>query len=138
MWGLLLALQAVAPAVTPPPPPMPIVDCFVPGPFIVFFDRNSAALGAEARSILTHFVQVEADPCGVFRFGITGHADRGERAGVDRRRVKAVRAFLTARGLRRLVAATRGVGNTVPRVVRAAGVDELQNRRVELHAMPGG
>ena len=138
MIALLLALQAATPS-TVPPPPQPIVDCFAPGPFIVFFDRDSAVIGAEARAVLRTFARVEKEHCaGPFRFAVTGHADRGEGTGIDARRAGAVRRFLIGLGLRDLIGATRGLGTTVPRVLRPAGVEDRQNRRVELDPLPGG
>ena len=71
MLALLLTLQAATPAMAPPPP-LPISDCFAPGPFIIFFPKGSATLTDEARSILAALVAREADPCGVFRLGIVG------------------------------------------------------------------
>lgn len=134
---LPLLLVAAAPQRMPVVPPPPIGDCFAPGPFIVFFDRNEAVLSGGARAVLDNFVRAQADACGGFRFTITGHADRGEHSGIDRRRAAAVRALIGKRGLARLVASVRGVGSSMPRIARSAGGEELQNRRVELHVALG-
>ena len=122
MLTLLLVLQAT-PSVEPRAPPVIRADCFTPGPYIVFFDRNSAMLGAEARAALDRFVREQADPCGAFRLIITGHTDRGERVSIDQRRAAAVRNDLARRGLRALIGPSRGMGGTSPRVGRPAGIE---------------
>lgn len=135
MLSLLLTLQAMSPQALPPPP---VGECLgPPGPLIVFFDRNSAVLSEESRAILENWVNIEADPCGHARFTITGHIDRDERTGVDRRRAEAVRKYLATRGLRPLIGPVRGVGNSAPRIAHPPGVEELQNRRVVLESRGG-
>ena len=81
---------------------------------------------------------MQADPCdGGLPFRITGHTGKGERRGLDRRRAAAVRGYLTRHGLRVLIGPVGGVGSSRPRIARPAGLEESQNRRVEIEAVIG-
>ena len=133
---LLLAVGAGLNAqVVVPPPPMWIVDCN-PGPWIVFFRPDRAALDAEARSVLRFVREVDGSACGGSPITMIGHRDAGEREGVDRARAIAVRRLLRASGIPTDRLAVRALGVSQPRIARAPGVVEPQNQRVEIVAGP--
>ena len=137
MIALLLSLQAAA-VTAPPRPPMPmIVDC-LPGPWIVFFPRNSAALDREAVSILDNVLRVEREGCGGATYTLAGHTDRGERSGVDRRRALAVRSYLARGHVPRIQLSLRTLDAGTPRIARPGAERERQNQRVEITAGPPG
>lgn len=118
----------------PPPPPPPIIDCFTPGPWIIFFEENGAALDFEDREVLDHLIARERGVCGGFSIAIAGHTDRGEHPSSARRRAKAVRTYLL-RGFSSGNIAIEDIGSREPRIVHEGNVAELQNRRVEIRVL---
>ena len=136
--------RAVAPAPRPPivverPRPVPAPSCNT-GPYIVFFDWDSAALTPEARTVLDVALSAYRN-CGRAQLMIAGHADRsGSYAynmALSQRRNDAVVAYLTNAGMPRDMIATEAFSEGQPRIPTADGVREAQNRRVELTFGPG-
>ncbi len=141
-FALLLALTA-APAVqarsdpAPSPPAGRMLHSCVPGPWILFFPRNSAKLDPAARAALDEVVRAWREkPWGAIAILIGGHADPGERRRLDARRARAVRDYVRRRGFPARNIAVETMGTTQPRVAAPAGVEEPQNQRVEVMAGP--
>lgn len=106
-----------------------------PGPYVVFFEFDSAVLTNEARATLDEVVNdVESfQPAVVI---VRGHADR---AGSDaynmalsQRRGESVSEYLTSHGINAGSIAVDWFGETKPMVATADGVPEQANRRVEI------
>jgi outer membrane protein OmpA-like peptidoglycan-associated protein len=110
------------------------------GPYIVFFDWDSAVLTPEATTILNNAVTAYAN-CGTSAIMIAGHADKSgpedynmELAG---ERAANVKTYVTGRGIPAARITSQSFGESMPRVPTADGVRELQNRRVEVTYGPG-
>ncbi|WP_333605473.1 OmpA family protein [Novosphingobium sp.] len=105
------------------------------GPYIVFFDWNSAAISEEGSTILNSAAAGTAG-CTSGRFSVSGYADRSGsetyNMALSQRRADVVRDFLTGQGVSAANVTTKAFGETNPRVPTADGVRELQNRRVEI------
>ncbi|WP_353935351.1 OmpA family protein [uncultured Sphingomonas sp.] len=113
--------------------PPPLSDCFVPGPWIVFFSKDRADLTNEAKSALTYLVEKERDPCGKFDLTIEGHTNAGERSALSRQRAVAVRRYLQGQKVEvRMTVQT--IGNSRPRVPNNSPGSIIHNSRVEIHA----
>ncbi len=123
--------------VAPPPPPRPVCNT---GPYVVFFDFDSAQLTAEAYGILNNAVTAYAN-CGTARVMLAGHTDSAGSAQYNMalagRRNEAVRSYMTGRGVPAGQITGEAFGETQPRVPTADGVREAQNRRVEVTYGPG-
>ncbi len=113
------------------------VDVVAPevGPYLVFFDFDSAAIKPEAEPILDRAAK-DYRQYGFARIRLVGHADR---AGPDwyndrlsLRRAEAVKKALAARGVPADAMVTIGKGEREPLVPTEDGVREPQNRRVEI------
>ncbi len=113
------------------------VDVVAPevGPYLVFFDFDSAAVKPEAEPILDRAAK-DYRQYGFARIRLVGHADR---AGPDwyndrlsLRRAEAVKKALAARGIPADAMVTIGKGEREPLVPTEDGVREPQNRRVEI------
>lgn len=106
-----------------------------PEEFLVFFDFDSARLTPEALAILKSAANV-ATKEHYMRFVVTGHADRSGSSeynlALSQRRADAVKKELLALGLPAGEIATEAKGESVPLVPTADGVQEPQNRRVEI------
>jgi outer membrane protein OmpA-like peptidoglycan-associated protein len=106
-----------------------------PEEFLVFFDFDSAKLTPEALDILKSAANV-ATKGNYKRFVLTGHADRSGSTeynlALSQRRADAVKKELLALGLPGGEIATEAKGESVPLVPTADGVQEPQNRRVEI------
>ncbi len=131
------ATPAPAPAVpeyVPPQEPTLPVLCNK-GPFIVFFDWNSADITPEATTTLDSMLTSYAG-CGGAAVTISGYADRSGsdryNLGLSDRRAQGVSQYLTGKGLSGGAVTAKGYGETNPRVPTEDGVRELQNRRVEI------
>ncbi len=105
------------------------------GPYLVFFDFDSAAIKPEAEAILDR-AAADYRKYGFTRIQLVGHADR---AGPDwyndrlsLRRAEAVKKALAARGVPAEAMVTVGRGEKDPLVPTDDGVREPQNRRVEI------
>lgn len=114
----------------PPPPPS---DCFVPGPWIVFFSKDRADLNNEAKSALTYLVEKERDPCGKFDLNIEGHINAGERRALSRQRAEAVRRYLQGQKVE-VRMTVQVIGNSRPRVPNISSESIIHNPRVEIYA----
>ena len=106
-----------------------------PGPYVVFFEFDSAALTTEARATLDEVVNDAAgyEPAVVI---VRGHTDR---AGSDaynqalsQRRAEAVSSYLTSHGIDGGSIAVDWFGETKPMVATDDGLPEQANRRVEI------
>lgn len=121
----------------PAPEPAPVVQAPppAPGPFLVFFDWDSAAITPEAAAIISDAAQAFRDT-GQVRILVEGHTDRSGPAtyndGLSSRRAQAVEAALAAHGITGDDIATRGYGENAPLIETLDGVREPQNRRVEI------
>lgn len=124
-------------AVAPPPPPPPVCNT---GPYIVFFDFDSAAITAEAGAVLANAITAYGN-CGGARVMLAGHTDRAGSArynmGLAARRNAAVAEYMTTRGVPASSITSEAFGESMPRVPTADGVREPQNRRVEITYGPG-
>jgi outer membrane protein OmpA-like peptidoglycan-associated protein len=116
-----------------------VVQC-APGPYIVFFEWDSADITPDAASILDNAVSAYAN-CGSAQVMLAGHADKSGspryNVGLSERRNTSVRGYLTSRGISDGVISSEAFGEGRPRVETADGVRELQNRRVEITYGPG-
>jgi len=143
------AAEASAPSPTPaapPPPPAPSSPPPPPpavcnkGPYIVFFDWDSAVISGDAASVLDSAVQGYGD-CGQVPVMIAGYADRSGSArynlGLSARRDAAVKSYLVSHGIPASTISSHAFGEANPRVPTPDGVRELQNRRVEITYGPG-
>jgi OOP family OmpA-OmpF porin len=115
--------------------PAPAPAAARPEEFLLFFDLDSAQLTPEARDI----VQSAADTAkkgNYTRFILTGHADRAGSAdynlALSRRRADAVKDALVGLGLPAGEITVEAKGEAEPLVPTADGVQEPQNRRVEI------
>jgi len=112
----------------------------VGGPFMVFFDRNSAVITPQAAAILDNAASAYRT-CGQAQVMIAGHTDRKGResynVGLSQRVAAAVRAYFAGRGIPGGVMTTEAFGESRPLVETADGVSEAQNRRVEITFGPG-
>ena len=135
-WLALTILAGILPpslAAQEPPPPPPVSDCFTPGPWIVFFERNSAKLNHESKTILDLTLgSICENGRGHLPLLLTGHADGGERPGASARRLAAVRRYLITRGVPARDLSVKDYGSRQPRVPIKPGVPTIHNRRVEL------
>jgi len=120
-----------APAPQPAPPPR----AEEPRPFLVFFGWDSAALTAEARTVLQAAAQ-SAKQNQVTRVELTGHADRSGSDAynmrLSQRRAETVKVELVRLGVAANQITTTAMGESRPLVPTADGVREAQNRRVEI------
>ncbi|WP_245638490.1 OmpA family protein, partial [Croceicoccus bisphenolivorans] len=123
----------------PPPPPAPAAVCNT-GPYIVFFDWDSAEITPEAASILDSAIAAYSD-CDSVPIMLAGYTDRSGseqyNMGLAARRNASTRAYLTARSIPDASITSQAFGEANPRVPTADGVRELQNRRVEITYGPG-
>ena len=131
------------PAPTPPPPPPsppPQIPACSTGPFIVFFDWNSAEITPEAAAILDNALTVYGQ-CPQQSIMLAGYTDRSGSAtynqALSQRRNASVTTYLTAHGVSAGAISGTGYGETNNRLPTADGVKELQNRRVEITYGPG-
>lgn len=120
--------------VAAPVPPAAPAPCNT-GPYIVFFDWNSAVISPDASTILNSAAASTAG-CTNGKFSVSGYADRSGsdkyNMGLSGRRADVVRDFLVSQGVPVANITTQAFGETNPRVPTADGVRELQNRRVEI------
>ena len=130
------------PAAAPPPPPPPPPPPMAPpaavcnkGPYIVFFDWDKSDITAEASSILDNAITAYGN-CASVPIELDGYTDLSGtpryNLGLSARRNSSVQGYLTAHGIPASEIGTHAYGMANPRVPTAAGVRELQNRRVEI------
>lgn len=129
--GFLEAMEEVE-ALWPQPEPMEVV---LPGPYVVFFDFDSAALTGDAIATLDDVVR-DANEFSPATILVAGHTDRaGSNAynrALSQRRAQAVSDYLTSRGVDAGAIAVDYFGEERPNVPTADGVPEQANRRVEI------
>jgi outer membrane protein OmpA-like peptidoglycan-associated protein len=105
------------------------------GPYIVFFDWNTADITSEAATILDSAITAYAD-CSNAPVKLAGHTDRSGtdqyNMGLSGQRNDSVSAYLTSHGIPARLVSAQALGETMPRVPTADGVQEAQNRRVEI------
>lgn len=112
-----------------------------PGPYIVYFDWDSANLTPEAIALLDRAVFQYFTGCDGAYIYIAGHKDRAGSAaynvGLSQRMANSVQSYLQGQGLPSGNMVTEAFGESRPAVVTADGVREPQNRRVEVTFGPG-
>ncbi len=111
--------------------------CGPPVPATVFFDRDTAALPAEAIAVLDHLVsQVMESGCTLGAMRVEGHDDTSntapDAAVLSERRAQTVAQALTAAGIDGRLIETVGHGNRRLAEQTGPGVREPLNRRVEI------
>ncbi len=150
MMGFIVKFGRKAPPPPPPPPPPPVAEpapppppppppepkpVTIPGPFLVFFDWDSAELDDQAMSILEAAAQA-FNEFGIARIVAVGHADRSGpndyNMDLSEDRAESVQAALQKLGIDINVINISWRGEEDPRVATADGVRERQNRRVEI------
>jgi outer membrane protein OmpA-like peptidoglycan-associated protein len=121
----------------PPPPPPP--RCAA-GPYFVFFDWDKDELAAGAAAILDN-AAATYQVCGQAEVRLEGHTDRSgsDAYNVDlsQRRAQNVAQYLAGRGIPSAVITAEAFGESRPLVPTRDGVQEPQNRRVEITYGPG-
>ncbi len=131
------------PPPTPPvdsdPPPSPPPAC-VSGPFMIFFDWDRDEITPQAEAILDNAAS-SYQSCGQAQVMIAGHTDRSGpdryNIGLSQRRTENARSYLAGRGIPDGVMSTEAFGESRPLVETPDGLDEPQNRRVEITFGPG-
>ena len=118
--------MAAVPAPLPPEPPA--------RDYLVFFDFDETAIRTDSASILERVISAIGE-LGSGSVTLTGHTDTagpaGYNQGLSEARAAAVRDYLTNMGATAEVT-TSGKGESDPRVPTADGVNEQENRRVEV------
>jgi len=132
--------------VTPPPPipeaivvePQPVPQpqsVAIPGPFLIFFDWDSAVLNTQALATIREAAQAYHQ-YGIARIIAVGHTDRSGpniyNDGLSVRRADAVKRALINQGIVASIITIDGRGENQLRVFTDDGVRERQNRRVEV------
>jgi outer membrane protein OmpA-like peptidoglycan-associated protein len=102
-----------------------------PGPFVVFFDRKSAMLDADSRSVLDNAISQRGN-CGSSYAYLLGHTDTSEPRIVSRKRAEVVRLYLVKHGFPRSAITIAWRGADTLRVPTPPKTIERQNRRVEI------
>lgn len=112
----LVIATAVPPAAEAQTAPTPdhVTSDYSPGPWTIFFDRNSSKIDPRLSDYLDRIL--EADRIiGPMKLLIKGHVSPVEKAGVAARRAAAVRDYLVHRGLRRAQMKVVDAGASEPR-----------------------
>lgn len=129
-------LEASPPMAAPAPPPAPApapAPMALPGPFIVYFDFDSADLTASARTELADVVEAAQKASGE-TINITGYTDLSGAEAYNQvlseRRANSVIEFLIGSGVDAAGIVGRGLGEANPVVQTEA--PEQRNRRVEI------
>jgi len=107
----------------------------VPGPFLVFFNFDSAEITPDARRVIEQAAEA-FDQFGLAEIEAVGHTDTSGPAWYNQRlaerRAASVRSALQAAGVPSNSIETAGRGESDPLVPTGDGVREPQNRRVEI------
>ena len=106
-----------------------------PGPYMIFFDFNSAYLNKDMRMTLDNADRAY-DNCGTAHVVLEGHVDARESPDLAQERQDVVRTYLERRGIRPANIIARPSGMSRPAIVTENGVSELQNRRVDITYEP--
>lgn len=118
-----------------PPAPLP-AKCYT-GPFRIFFDERSDALGKYTGAIMARAAS-EWRLCPDMKIEVVGHADTREHQEIgqqlsERRALVVKRALVHTENIPEAQVSAAGRGASVPRVMSGPSVYEPQNRRVEIH-----
>lgn len=128
-----LEVQPPAAAPAPPPPAPEPEPMAMPGPFVVYFDFDRAALTPQARAELADVIQA-ARTTGSGTIDITGYTDLSGAESYNQvlseRRANSVIEFLVDNGVDAARIVGRGLGESNPVVMTEA--PEQRNRRVEI------
>ncbi len=129
-------VASVTPVPVATPPPAPDGSTCYTGPYIAFFEWDSADLTPEAAEVLDSAVNAYAN-CGNARITLAGHTDAEYPDAysyeiASRRNVSEGR-YLVSHGIPARRIQSHSFGETQPRVPTEDGVRELQNRRVEIN-----
>ncbi|WP_193370106.1 OmpA family protein [Pelagibius marinus] len=120
-------------APAPPPPPPAPAPMALPGPFVVYFDFDSAALTPQAQTELADVVEA-AGKTGEGAINITGYTDLSGAEAYNQvlseRRANSVIELLVGSGVDAARIVGRGLGEANPVVMTEA--PEQRNRRVEI------
>ena len=129
---LTVAYKFGAPMMAAPPPPRPAAP---PVAYMVFFDFDRALVTPTASNTIKQ-AAAAYKAGGKARVGVTGHADRSGgdayNMALSLRRATAVKDALVREGVPAANIAVVGRGEAAPLVQTADGVQEPQNRRVEI------
>ena len=139
---LTAALAAGLPAqpVTSAPSPRPACAASLPGrppddPFMIFFDRDSAAITPNAARILANVAEAYR-MLSLCELLVAAHTDRAgsdaHNLALSQRRGRAVVAYLRRLGVDAAAPEIEALGETRPLVDTPDGVAEAQNRRAEI------
>ncbi|MGF1640603.1 MAG: OmpA family protein [Rhodospirillales bacterium] len=132
--GFEAAVRRVEFALAPAAAPAPVAR--MPGGFMVFFDLDKDVLTPEARNIVATAAAQALKTPGA-RVTAVGHTDTTGSAAhnmrLSIRRANNVKAALVADGMSAANITTEGRGQTDLLVPTADGVNEPQNRRVEIN-----
>ncbi|MBX7458047.1 OmpA family protein [Qipengyuania sp. 1NDH17] len=101
------------------------------GPYVIFFDQNSASIGDEAREILA-YAKDAAQVCKYSKVRIEGHSDTAETVEMSDKRVDRVRDLFRELGFAEEM--THAVSYGPNRLRKSTGPDVpmRENRRVEI------
>jgi outer membrane protein OmpA-like peptidoglycan-associated protein len=123
----------------PPAPPPPPYHCNK-GPYIVFFGSNEAEISGEAENVLDDAIRAY-ERCYKVLVEISGYTDRTGNAAYNLelagRRNAAVAEYFMNRGIAEANLSIEALGETNNRIPTADGVQEIQNRRVEISFVEG-
>ena len=101
------------------------------GPFILFFDKNSAFVDSKSREILDNAIAA-AENCFARYPQIAGHTDKVEGPEVGQMRVAVVTKYLEARGFPSANITGHNFRSERPRISERGRDEEPENRRIEL------
>ena len=119
-------------APAPPPPPKPMK---IPGPFVVYFDFDSAEIDARASGIIKEAAKGFAES-GASKVILRGHTDKAGNVkyneGLSRFRVNEVGNAIMQAGVARGAVTKNHLGESEPQIDTPDGERLASNRRVEI------
>jgi outer membrane protein OmpA-like peptidoglycan-associated protein len=127
----LLLLAALCSGASSPKQDEP-PHCHQMGPYIVFFESDSAELSREAKRTLDFVIKANESACSWPMGWLMGHADTRESPSLASTRTGAIWHYLRTHGWRIQAVGSKGYGASRPRIATPPGVSERQNRRVEI------
>jgi len=112
-------------------PQQELPHCHAIGPFVLFFERGSAALDARSVEVLDDTTKiVTTDIClGGSKIELYGHIDKGERKSLALTRAKVARDYLVGKGVEPTRIKVLSYGSREPRMYSNI---RSQNQRVEI------
>ncbi len=129
MKAAMMPAPVAAPAPAPAPMPMPMA---MPGPFVVYFPFDSAALDAASLDVIQN-AAVQFKNAGAANIVLEGHTDLAGDAdyniGLSQKRALAVADALRQAGVSDSMINVTAFGETMPAIKTDDGVKEPQNRR---------